>query len=802
MALPVRWVAHTAILAAVVLAPVASAQTPQVTVPTGSTAAQAVAAQRYGRTVSNQDIANAIQSSGMSQQDIRARLQQAGLDPNLADPFFAQGGLGPSAGTEDADSNFVQALMAMGMLSAGAPAGPVPGSDVAGTGITATEVPEVIFGRGIFSRRTTLFDPVTSGPVDPSYRVGVGDQLQVVLTGDVETAYQLEVRRDGAVILPQVGRVTIAGLTLESARGLLKQRAARVYSGITTGKTALDLSLSQVRTNVVFVLGEVEAPGAYQVSALSTVFHAIARAGGPTSRGSFRRIEVRRGGAVLRTVDIYPYLLTGDGSDDVRTEQGDIIFVPLATRNIEVKGAVRRPGVFELKPGEGFPALLAFSGGLSSNASTDRLLIDRVLPPAERTPGHERTVVDVKLAGHLETLDTVTLVDGDLVTAYDVVELRRNSIIVSGEVFQPGMFQWHEGMRLSEALALAQGARPWGLTDRIKVRRNIQRTGRWESFSVNTDSTGGGDFVLQEFDSLSVLDGRLIYPAGPVRVFGAVNKPGTYRYVERQSLQDLIDIAGGLKEDASTVELARRRTGPSYSDTTAQVTRFPVAISTMTVPHADTVILDRFDIVTVRESPGFRRPETVTLSGLFAYPGSFTVLTDGERLGSVVRRAGGLLPTAFPESFRLIRDGRPVAIDLDKALRGDPQHDIRLEPGDQLSIGPNPSVVLVSGAVQRQVSIPYAKGWSMSEYLDAAGGVTPSGDRGRRYVEYASGAISRRGGFLFFHTDPKIRPGATIHVPEKPPETPGAGFGQVFASTFQVVATLASIAIAYVAATK
>lgn len=797
-----RRVALVAILAAVVTVPSLEAQVPQVSVPTGRTAAQDAAAQRYGRTATNEEIANAIRSSGMSQADIRARLQQAGLDPGLADPFFAQGGLTPTEGTADADSTFVQALMAMGLVNTPGAGGVGTLAGAAAYAPSGGEVPELVFGRGIFSRRTTLFDPVTSGPVDPSYRVGVGDQLQVVLTGDVEAAYQAEVRRDGSVILPQVGRVAIAGLTLDAARSLLKQRAARAYSGISSGKTSLDLSLSQVRTNVVYVLGEVEAPGGYQVSALSTVFHAIARAGGPTTRGSFRRIEVRRGGALLRTVDIYPYLLTGDGSDDIRTEQGDIIFIPLATRNVEFKGAVRRPALFELKPDEGFDDLLRFSGGLLSSASTDRLLIDRIVPPEARTPGHERTVVDVRLGGRLALLDSVALVDGDVVTAFDVTDLRRNSVAVTGEVFQTGLYEWRPGMRIREALALAQGPKPWGLTDRVKVRRSIVPTGRGESFSVNLDSMGGGDFELKEFDTLSVLDGRLVYPTGPVRILGAVYRPGSSPYLERQSLQDLIDRAGGLKEGATSVELSRRRVGADYSDTSAYVFKFLVDPVTMQIPRADTVILQRFDIVTVRESPGFRHPETVTLNGFFSFPGSYTILSDGERLSSIIRRAGGLLPTAFPESFRLIRDGRPVALDLPKAIRGNKQNDIRLERGDQLSIGPNPSVVQVSGAVQRQVSIPYAKGWGMSDYLDAAGGTTQNGDRGKRYVEYASGAIRRPGHFLIFTNEPPIRPGATIYVPEKPPATEHSNFGQIFASTFQVVATLASISIAYLAATK
>jgi polysaccharide export outer membrane protein len=797
-------IALAAILAVVLAPPVARAQNPQVTVPTGRTAAQDAAAQRYGRNVTNEEIANAIRSSGMSQADIRARLQQAGIAPSIADAFFAQGGISPSDGTADADTNFVAALSAMGILggggaaASGLPVGAVPGM----TEGEISVVPELVFGRGIFARRTSLFDPIVSGPVDPSYRVGIGDQLQVVFTGDVEAAYQVEVRRDGAVILPQVGRVPLAGLTVDGARGLLRQRAARAYSGIASGKTSLDMTIAQVRTSQVYVLGEVESPGAYQVSALATVFHAIARAGGPTTRGSFRQIEVRRGGKLFQTIDIYPYLLTGDGALDIRLEQGDVVFVPLAQRNIEVKGAVRRPALFELTPTEGFDDLLRYAGGLLATASTDRLMIDRVLPPEQRTPGHDRAIVDVKFSGRVATLDTVSLVDGDIVTAFGVTPLRRNAIEVTGEVFQPGTFEWRPGMTVGDAMTLAQGAKPWGLTDRVKVRRAILASGRSESYSINLDSAGARTFALAEFDTLSVLDGRLLYPEGPVRIFGAVVKQGIHPYTERQTLRDLLDQADGFREGASVVEVARRRVGQTYADTSAVIYEYPIDPVSGAIPGADTLLVERYDIITVRFSPGYRRPETVTLNGSFTYPGTFTLLADGERLSSVVRRAGGLLPTGYPESFRLLRDGRPVAIDLEKAMDGDRLNDIVLEAGDYMSVGPNPSVVQVSGAVQRQVSIPFTPGWDMGDYIDAAGGATKTADKGKRYIEYASGAIRRPGHFLFFSNDPNVRPGATIHIPEKPQTQSDGNVGEIFATTFQIVATLASLAIAYLAATQ
>ncbi len=796
-------------------------QIPQVQVPTAQTAAQGEAARRLGRQVTNDEIANAIRQSGLTTQQIRSRLQQAGLDPAMMDPFVGGSSGMPGAPGDTAPQGFFTALQSLGLAgSLGERLTPGTGLDAMTaalaqnplisrtmditlpTGHLAGAGAYEVFGKSLFVTQSSLFDPVTSGPVDPSYRIGAGDQLQIVLTGEVEAAYQVEVRRDGTIILPQVGQLSLAGLTVEGARGVFKQRATRVYSGIASGRTSVDMSIAQIRSITVFVAGEVEAPGGYQVSAVGSVFHALMRAGGPTVRGTFRNIEVRRGGKLLRTVDLYDYLANGNADSDLRVEQGDIIFVPLNIRAVAVEGAVRRPGAFELKGVEGLPELLRYSGGLLPTAGTQRIQIDRLLPTEQRRPGFERTFIDIRFGDDFRMLDTVQIFDGDVVKAFPVGPEHRNTVVLTGEVYHAGIFELDTGMTLAGLIARGQGTQPWALTDRIQVVRQIRATGRSENYTFDLSSPAARTFALAEFDSVSVYDGRLLYPAGTIYVTGAVHKAQVFRYIEHETLKDVIDAAGGVTEEAASVEVARRHIGPIYSDTLTVVATFPLDSAGRLPSAGASFILSRQDVVSVRTSPGFRTIQTVVLSGLFRFPGTYTIQRDGESISSVLSRAGGLLPTAYPETFRLVRNGTPVAVDFPGIVRHNKRDDIALEPDDRISIGPNPSVVTISGAVERPVSVPFTKGWGVEQYLNAAGGVAQTGDRGRIVVEYASGAIRRsHRTLLFFRSEPPVRAGASITVVAKPPAKEG-NFGQVITTTFQVTATLASLFLAYITATK
>ena len=764
-----------------------------VVVPTGQTGAQAAAA-AMGKNVTNEQIADAIRKSGLNQGQVQERLRATGYDPSLASPFFGEAGVVIAApGTQS--GAFAQALASLGLL-----ADPTGGAEPEQEKPRENDARPVarfggVFGRDVFSRANTAFDPITSGPVDPAYRLGVGDQVQLVVTGQVELAYQLELRRDGTVIIPQVGQISVAGLTLEGARTVLKNRMAQSYSGLNSGEARLDLSIGRIRSNAVFVIGEVEQPGAIQVNALSTVFHSIARAGGPTDRGSFRGIEVRRGGQVIRRLDLYDYLLKGDATNDIRTEQGDVIYVPLSQRNVAVMGAVRRPRIFELKGNEGFKDLLYFAGGLLAVASVERVQIDRVLPPERRSPGVERVKVDVQLKGDLDSLARVPLIDGDIVTVFGIGDMRRNVVTLTGEVYQPGEYELRDKMTLGQLLQRSQGMLPWALGDRVKVVRQLPLTGRTEL--LNVDATGAGrDFALQEFDEVEVLDGRLAFAQGRVSVNGAVNKPGERPYSEKESLRDAIERAGGFSEEAQWVDVARRRTGAEYSDTTSIITSMPADATFES--RAATFILLRDDRIFVRSSPGFRGQRVVDVRGEFKYQGAYAVNEDKDHVSDVVRRAGGTLPSAYTESFRLVRGGRPVAIDFAKAMRGDAQHNVTVRAGDQLMISTDPQTVLVAGAVSRTTLVKFERGRSLRDYIEMAGGPSDKAQPGKAVIVYPAGTSARvRRVAWFFRTSPSVVSGSAITVPER--SAAPLTTNDILARILTTASMIASIAITYAA---
>ncbi|NUP72446.1 MAG: hypothetical protein HOQ17_05565 [Gemmatimonadaceae bacterium] len=763
---------------------------PEVVVPRGRTAAQD-AARGMGRSVTNEQIAEAIRRSGLTPEQIRTRLQQSGHDSTLADPFFRA--TIPSPNTEVAPS-LVVAMQELGLLTS-------TDSTAQADSTRPTISRSQVFGKSVFGAQPRAFETLTGGPVDPGYRLGVADVVQIVVTGDLEFNSTMEIRRDGTIVWPVVGQIPLAGLTLDAARSLVKQRAMRVYSQIGRGSTQLDMTLARVRSNLVYVIGEVERPSAYQVNALSTVFYALARAGGPKEGGTFRNIEVRRAGEVVQRIDLYEYLVRGDSKNDIRMESGDIVFVPPAGIRVTIDGPVRRPGIFELKPGERFSDLADFAGGLLANASATRIQVDRILPPLQRKPGHERVLFDVSNTGPSPAADTLKLLDNDIVHVFEVGPLRRNRVRIVGQVYEPGEYEWKNDMTLGDLLNRAQGGMPWALLDRVKVTRSIVHSGRGEQYSVDARDSVGARFPLLEFDEIEVLDGRTLFPAGTVTIDGAVNRPGERPYVERQSLRDLVDLAGGFREDAQFVEVARPRLGADFSDTTAYIVRFAVTPSTFSSDgEASRFIIQRGDMVTVRVSPGFRKMPSVILTGLFEYPGLYALQRDNETLREVVGRAR-LLPIASPSTFRLLRGGRVVPINLQRALAGDKENNIVMLQDDELIVGADPQTVTVSGAVERQVIVPYHAGWKLSDYLAVAGGRKAGADDTPVVIEDASGGITRASRhYRFFSDNPEISSGSRLTVLD-PPASSGGG-GETLTRVLQITSAMVSLILAYVAATK
>src|SRR5438552_339599 len=324
-----------------------------------------------------------IAQSGMTPDQIRARLQASGYPPTLLDAYLGAQTPGQPAPVPGAQE--IAAIQSLGVPTV-ATAGEILPVD---TGLVraAAGGKSDVFGVDVFQRTTTQFLPLLAGPVPADYKLGPGDQLVLILTGDVELAYTLQVTREGFILIPQVGQLFVSNLTLDQLRDVLYKRLGRVYSGVRRAPgatTRFDISVANVRANQAYVVGEVAQPGAYQISSLGTVLTALYAAGGVTDRANLRAVEVRRLGKSIATLDLYDYLLRGDTRNDVRLETGDVVFVAVHGTRVKVMGAVRRPATYELKPGETLANLLVSAGGFTPDASLRRVVIERILPAAER----------------------------------------------------------------------------------------------------------------------------------------------------------------------------------------------------------------------------------------------------------------------------------------------------------------------------------------------------------------------------------------------------------------------------------
>jgi len=776
---------------------------------------------RLGADADLEQVIEMIRRSGMSPAQMRVRLEQAGYDPDLVDEYLDLLQRRATGRPADPSKEFLTALSSIGLTRSGLP--PTKGGQPPALRDSEREqgrdtVPDdkergiEVFGLALFGGSESEFEPLV-GPVDPGYIVGPGDELVVVSTGDVELAYTLEVTREGLVFIPDVGQVQASGLTLEALQTRLYQRMGQVYSGMSPGagaRSRLHVSIGRLRVNQIFVIGDVARPGSYQVSSIARVLNALFRAGGPTEYGSFRHIEIRRGERLLHTLDLYEYLLRGDSRGDVQLQNGDRIFVPPVLNQVTVEGAVRRPAIYEVKDGEGLADVLQFAGGLRSNAITRRIQIDRIVPPSERQPGAPRVLVDVDLAALLRG-EAVPVLDGDIVRVFTVSDERRNRIVLEGAVRNPGIYEWHPGLTLSDVVRTADGLAEHAYLPRAHIYRLDAASRLRNLVAVDLGAGAGAAVLLADRDSIVILDRAELTPRPVVSVHGLVQNAGEYELAEGMTLQDLILSAGGLEPGAFVVEaeIVRLADPLVRSDTTSFVLRVPLASPAQAAAAARTgiapdwqadaagVTLQPGDRAFIRRAPGYDPGREVSISGEVMLPGAYGLARREERITDLLARAGGLTAQANLEGMHVVRDSAVVAADLARALR-DPadRNNIVLQPGDSVHVPAFDPTVVVTGAVAFEARVLFREGRDLNWYIDQAGGFLDTADEKRVTVSYRNGqrAVARK--HLLFTNMPDVRPGSVIHVPMRPENSTGTNWDMIFTRTLTALGTLATVLLA------
>ena len=657
-----------------------------------------------------------------------------------------------------------------------------------------------VFGRDIFRNANLTFEPSMNIATPVNYRLGPGDQLQIEVWGASEANITQKVTPDGYISIPDVGPVNVNGLTVQAATNRIKAKLSQIYSGLASSNvnlsTHVKVSLGQIRTIQVNIMGEVARPGTYALSSFSTVFHALYKAGGMSKMGSLRNIKVVRGGRTVATVDVYDYIINGRSHSDIRLQEGDVILASPYDALVLIKGKVKRPMYYEMKSSESIRTLIGFAGGFSNDAYRGAVTVDR-------NNTKERTVATVDDMNY----GVFKVKDGDVVSVGEILDRYDNRIEVKGAVYRPGYYELGKDIQtVKDLIEKADGLLEYAFTNRAVLHReNDDKT--LEVISLNVKASIDGteaDVTLRKNDVLFIPSKYDLEQKGTLEIRGEVYKPNVFPYAANTKLEDLIIMAGGLTESASTVrvDVTRRiidRKGTKKQKEIAQTFSFGVKDG-FVVEGEPGFVLEPYDQVFVRRSPGYSEKVNVTVSGEVEFEGDYSLNVRNERLSDVLEKAGGLTEFAYIEGARLERQMTPeeykqaqelmdmvasnnkisgndsivvpqvsrtypVGIDL-KEILANPHSAIDpvLQDGDVIVIPQYMTTVSVSGSVRKPNSVVYDPKMKLKDYISEAGGYAERARKSGTFILYPNGHIKELGRNA---SAKDIMGGSKIIVPQK-----------------------------------
>ncbi len=691
--------------------------------------------------------------------------------------------------------------------------------------VEETPLQRQIYGHDVFNSRALTFEPNSNMATPQNYRLGPGDEVIIDIWGVSEDNIRQQISPDGRIMISQLGPVYLNGMTVAEANKQLKNIFAKKYAGVGTD-TDINLTLGQIRSIQIDVLGEVQTPGTYRISPFSNAFHALYNAGGINDIGSLRNIEIFRNGKKISTIDVYDFLFKGKDVGNVRLQEGDVIMVPPYSELVHIEGNVKRPMFYEMKPNESLSKLLEYAGGFTGDAYSD---VVRVL----RLNGLDKELHTVEKAEY----PSYYLRDGDVVSIGVVTDEFTNKVEIGGSVYRPGTYAINDNVRtLRQLIQSAEGLTDDAYLDRAMIYRE-KPDRSLEVLSINLGDIMNGtaaDIELRKNDIVTIINVNTITERGGFTIQGLVNSPGTFPYAEGTSLKDLILQAGGLREGASTarVEISRRIIDQNATDATNQLAEtFTVNIEHgLGVGEAAEFILKPYDLVQVRKSPTYSPQQTVSLNGEVLFPGNYVIESRTERVSDVIRRAGGLLESAYVkgaylkrlrtadqreirnETLRLANshtqtgdsiiidpsatsDQQYVGIDLQKAIENPGStEDFVLQAGDVIFVPEEQSTVSITGDVLFPNTVVYVPGKKLKYYIEQAGGYGDRALKKKTYIVYMNGSVAKAKGNV------TIDPGCQIIVPTKP-ESQGFDWTKVL-SIATTLGSLASMTAAVVAIFK
>lgn len=652
---------------------------------------------------------------------------------------------------------------------------------------------ERLFGLSLFNSNNLTFRPGANISVTDEYLVSVGDELKIDVYGASQQSYVAIVNKNGQISIPNVGPIAVGGREFSTVKKIVREKLSLIYRDLvsTTPSTFMNIHLGAIQSITVHVIGEVFAPGTYTLPGSATAFNALYFSGGPNLQGTFRDIQVIRNGKIIHKLDVYDYLINGNGEVNVSLNDGDVIMVPTYGNRIKVVGEFIRNGIFESKQGETVQQMIEYAGGFNEYAFRSRIEL-------YRNTGREHEVKDVFANSFRETL----LQNGDSIYVGKVLDRFTNRVTIYGAVFRPGTFELTEGLMLSDLIAKADGIREDAFMERATIMRlNSDLSLTNVSFSLNDILGGENDLLLKREDVVVInsiedmREKRIVYISGEVQI------PGSFSFREEMTLGDLIFISGGFKESASQsyIEVTRRLTYEEAlepASTVAKLFQFDVPRNLSLKSKDASFELLPFDEVFVRRAPGAIREGSVLINGEVRYAGTYALIKKNERISDLIKRSGGFTEEAFLPGAMLTRpislsakerrlrefalskneglevdamDFEVVGVDLTKAINNPGgRDDIFLRNGDELVIPRHNQTIQVGGGVLNPLSMPYIEGRGVKYYVKSSGGFALRAKRNRTYVVYPNGSAGATSNFLFFKYYPKILPGSEIVVPQKP----------------------------------
>jgi protein involved in polysaccharide export with SLBB domain len=522
------------------------------------------------------------------------------------------------------------------------------------------EVKSDIYGYEVFRGNTFLsFQSNLNIPTPLDYVIGPGDKLFIDIYGQSENYYQSEVSPDGDVILENIGPVNLNGLSLENAKKRLLSRFKTIYTGINNKTTFVNISVGIPRAVRVNIVGEVNLPGTYNFSAFNTVYNAIYVAGGITEKATLREIKLYRNNKLVNTVDVYKFLNKGDGTSNIRLENNDLIVVGPYTNRVTIEGAVKIPGKFETKNDETLADLLSYSGGLSENAFKKSIKLTRIIDG-------ELKIVDI----NFDQFEFFKPISGDKYQVDQIIEKYNNRVIVSGAVYRPGTFSVYGGMSIKDLIEKAGGLK----SDVYYEKAYVTRTNKDYSTTTITlnlqNEINNPSFLLKEEDVLNVLSINDLSEDNYIEISGEINNPGVYPYSENISVSDLILLAGGFKENASSsrIEINRRLSVNELNNNNiTEILTFDLNENI----NKSSLTIKPFDQVIVRKNPNFYVQQYARVEGEVMYPGKYAISSKNERISDLINRSGGFKNMAYLKGATLIRltEFAEIKSDLTKKIK-------------------------------------------------------------------------------------------------------------------------------------